>query len=218
MKIKTVTLDVRLSENTKRAIRWVLLPIAVLAGSMAVARAYTTTWIMSGQPVSSSNLKGNLDEIQTRLAGLEGAAPVVIQSAERTGVVAPNTTAWTTVPGLTIALHLTQASSVQMTGNGVQRTLDSNASTICGASYRYTVDGVGRGDAMYGQRINWSTGITVHSTWSIIDFVTLAAGDHTITLQVRLPAAGQGSCYICGEANGAPLSYDSCTLNVMAVP
>ena len=43
MQIKIATLDVRLSENTKRAIRWVLLPLAVLAGSMAVARAYTTT-------------------------------------------------------------------------------------------------------------------------------------------------------------------------------
>ena len=72
MQIKIVTLDVRLSENTKRAIRWVLLPVAVLAGSMAVARAYTTTWIATGQPMSATNLKGNLDEIQNRLAAVEG--------------------------------------------------------------------------------------------------------------------------------------------------
>jgi hypothetical protein len=81
MQIKIVTLDVRLSENTKRTIRWVLLPIAVLAGSMAVARAYNTTWIMSGQSVSAASLKGNLDEIQTRLAALENGTKGVVITA-----------------------------------------------------------------------------------------------------------------------------------------
>jgi C1q domain len=75
MKIKTVTLDVRLSESTKRAIRWGLLPLAVLAGSMAVAHAtYTTTWIATGQPVSANSLKTDLDDIQNRLIALEGQA------------------------------------------------------------------------------------------------------------------------------------------------
>jgi hypothetical protein len=44
--------------------------MAVLFGSL-IARAYDTSWIKAGQPVSSANLKSNLDEIQTRLLALE---------------------------------------------------------------------------------------------------------------------------------------------------
>jgi hypothetical protein len=53
--------DVRLSEDAKRAIRWVMLPLAVLAGSMSVARAYDTTWIASGALISATKLKADLD-------------------------------------------------------------------------------------------------------------------------------------------------------------
>jgi hypothetical protein len=74
MQIKVVTVDFRLSQNAKRAIRWGLLPLAVLIGSMALARAYDTSWIASGQQVSASKLKGDLDEVQTRLTALEQPA------------------------------------------------------------------------------------------------------------------------------------------------
>jgi hypothetical protein len=67
MQIKIVTLDVRLSSNTKRAIRWALLPVAVLAGSIAVASAYDTSWIAAGNKISAAALKGDLDAIQTQL-------------------------------------------------------------------------------------------------------------------------------------------------------
>jgi hypothetical protein len=83
MQIKIVTVDVRLSGNTKRAIRWVILPLVVLAGSMAVAHAYDTTWIASGQPVSATSLKADLDSIQTQLAALSDAGASV-QSAVAT--------------------------------------------------------------------------------------------------------------------------------------
>jgi len=80
MQIKIVTVDVRLSENTKRAVRWVALPLVVLAGSIAVAHAYDTTWIATGQPVSATSLKADLDSIQTQLAALSDAGASV-QSA-----------------------------------------------------------------------------------------------------------------------------------------
>jgi hypothetical protein len=49
---------------------------AVLFGSL-VARAYDTSWIGSGQPVSAAKLKADLDEAQTRIATLENAAPAL---------------------------------------------------------------------------------------------------------------------------------------------
>jgi hypothetical protein len=72
MQIKLVTVDFRLSENAKWAIRWALLPLGVLVGSMAVARAYDTAWIASGTTVSATKLKADLDEAQTRITALEG--------------------------------------------------------------------------------------------------------------------------------------------------
>jgi hypothetical protein len=79
MQIKIVTVDFRLSQNARAAIRWALLPLTVLLGSMAVARAYDTTWIASSSPVSAMKLKADLDEVQTRLAAVESGSkgPVI---------------------------------------------------------------------------------------------------------------------------------------------
>ena len=71
MQIKLYTVDFQLSPNAKRTIRYALLPLAVFAGAAGMARAYDTSWIQSGQPVSSSKLKSDLDEAQTRLTRLE---------------------------------------------------------------------------------------------------------------------------------------------------
>jgi hypothetical protein len=47
--------------------------LAVLLGSMAVARAFDTSWVATGLPVSAMKLKQNLDEAQTRIATLESS-------------------------------------------------------------------------------------------------------------------------------------------------
>ena len=47
-----------------------LAGIALLLGSVA-ARAYDTTWISSGEAISASKLKADLDEAQARLTALE---------------------------------------------------------------------------------------------------------------------------------------------------
>jgi hypothetical protein len=81
MQMKVVTLDVRLSENTKRAIRWVLLPVAVLLGTMAAARAlpYDTSWIMNGKPVSSMSMTTLVQAIQSDIQSLlNGSKGVVV--------------------------------------------------------------------------------------------------------------------------------------------
>jgi hypothetical protein len=65
MQVKVVTIDVRLSDNTKRAIRWLVLPVAILAGSVAVAHAFDTKWIQPMQPVSADLLRKDLEEIRT---------------------------------------------------------------------------------------------------------------------------------------------------------
>lgn len=47
------------------------LPIGVIAASAMTARAFDTNWIAANQPISAASLKGDLDEISTRLAALE---------------------------------------------------------------------------------------------------------------------------------------------------
>jgi hypothetical protein len=47
-----------------------LAGVSLLLGSV-IARAFDTNWISPNQTVSASKLKGDLDEIQTRLAALE---------------------------------------------------------------------------------------------------------------------------------------------------
>jgi hypothetical protein len=139
-------------------------------------------------------------------------------SAERTGEVPPNQTAWTTIPGLSLSFTLARASLVEMTGNGVQRTVDASASTSCQAGYRYVVDGTARGDPTWGERVHVSNGASsLHSTWSVVDAVALGPGPHTVALQTinRSPA---GNCHICADFDGTLAGYDSCRVNVTAIP
>jgi hypothetical protein len=49
------------------------VPVAVVAVAGMTAHALDTSWIATNQPVSSSKLKGNFDEIETRLAALEAS-------------------------------------------------------------------------------------------------------------------------------------------------
>jgi hypothetical protein len=145
-------------------------------------------------------------------------AGVIATEVERSGNVPPNTATWTTIPGLTTTFTLTHASLVQLTGNGVQRTIDQQATTICQVGYRYVVDGTARGDASFGQRIQISTGAdSWHAGWTITDAASLPAGQHTISIQAINPSP-QGSCYVCAEGGGAPAAYDTCTLQMVAVP
>ncbi len=64
-------IDLDITPRAKSAIRWILLPVAVLMGSAAIAHAFDMSWIASGQKVSSMKLKEVLSEVDTRLVALE---------------------------------------------------------------------------------------------------------------------------------------------------
>ena len=180
MQIKIVTLDVRLSENTKRAIRWVILPVAVLAGSMAVARAYDTSWIAPSQQVSASKLKADLDEVQSRLA--------TIYYAEATSAItAPTDSTWVNVPGLTASFTTTGSANAELYTLAWIAT--TSAASACGL--RFVLDGsvVGgpsgyEGDAIVNQPF------TAPSFVPITGFRRLAvnAGPHTASVQIQKEA------------------------------
>jgi hypothetical protein len=57
--------------NITRIFNWVILPGTLLMAAAMGAKAYDTSWIVTGQPVSSSKLKANFDELQSRLISLE---------------------------------------------------------------------------------------------------------------------------------------------------
>jgi formylglycine-generating enzyme required for sulfatase activity len=71
MKIK-ITIDAP-KGGLKRFALFVALPIAVVIAAAMVARGYDTSWIAANQPLTAAQLKANLDEVQARLAALEGA-------------------------------------------------------------------------------------------------------------------------------------------------
>jgi hypothetical protein len=70
-----IDIDLHVTPRTTRAIKWIALPFAVLAGSAAVAHAWTadTTWISPSKPVSAGSLKALFDEADARLKALETA-------------------------------------------------------------------------------------------------------------------------------------------------
>jgi hypothetical protein len=191
----------------KRAYLWAGATGAVIVGAGALVFAGVPHAFTSGETLTADNLNTSF-----------AAVTVVAASATATGVVAPNLPAWTPIPGMTVTFTLGAASLVQMSSSGVQRTTDTNAGTECHTGYRYVVDGTGRGDATYGQRIQVSFGNTNwHQGWSLTDAVMLDPGSHTIVVQAYHPSPN-GACYICGEADGTVAGYDSCAMNVIAVP
>jgi hypothetical protein len=94
MKI-TVEFDTTLSPRARQGIRWILLPLAVFAGTVTVAHAYDTSWVRSGQPVSSSQLLSNLNEIQERLVALEAVRTEWVQLSG-TCTILGQSSAWAT--------------------------------------------------------------------------------------------------------------------------
>lgn len=68
----SIHVDVRLnlSERQKRIVRAAVVSGAVLASlgiGLAVAAPIDTTWVVSGQPIPASSLKGNLDGLQQQI-------------------------------------------------------------------------------------------------------------------------------------------------------
>lgn len=61
-----------------RALTLVVTPVALVAAAALVARAYDTSWVASGQPISATSLKSNLDEIQARLGAIDGQLAMAV--------------------------------------------------------------------------------------------------------------------------------------------
>jgi hypothetical protein len=150
----------------------------------------------------------------TGAQGAAGSANVAFYSATNTGYVGP-AGSWTTVPGLTMDVTLTQAGTMQVTVGGNQRLAGSNSS--CQVGYRVQVDGVGRGDATWGTKLQDSISATdYHVIWTLVDSFPLAAGTHTISIGVDQPGFTTGvGCNICAEFDGTLAVYDGCTFNAL---
>jgi hypothetical protein len=192
--------------------------VEILVDGSALPRTKLGAVPYALEAARASSAGGALDTriaaVEQLASGLPARIGVLARSVERTGAVPPGA-GWTTIPGLTSTFTLTQPSLVQVTGNGMQRTINQGADTSCNVAYRYVVDGKAKGHSDWGQRIQVSNGaVSWHSIWSIIDSNTLGTGQHTIELQARSPAG----CYVCAELDGTLTSYVSCTMNVLAIP
>ncbi len=81
--MRLVVIDIHLTARTKRAIQWILVPLAAFGGTVAIAKAALnpapSAWAVSGRPVSAADLQQNLTDLDARLAKVEGqvAKPVV---------------------------------------------------------------------------------------------------------------------------------------------
>jgi hypothetical protein len=228
MEIRVYTIKLNPPRWLRNVIVYAVMPIGALVGATAVVRAaITLTPFTTGMPIKAAEVNTNfttlgdaVTALQAQVSGLPARVGVVARSVERTGSVAPNSQGWTQIPGLTTTFTLTQDSLVEMAGNGVQRTVNQNAATLCQVGYRYVVDGVPKGDALGGQRLHVSSGgVSWHSTWSIIDSHSLGPGQHTIALQANNSGYPSGSsCYVCAELDGGQVGYESCTMNIVAIP
>ncbi len=69
MRDREIVIRFRLPQLPRK--RWLVGAGALLLTIAVTAKAYDTTWIASAQPLSSTKLKADLDEIQTRLGVLE---------------------------------------------------------------------------------------------------------------------------------------------------
>jgi hypothetical protein len=73
------TIDIDITDRTKKAIKWMVLPFAVFAGTVAVAHATLTpdpnVWAVSKAPVLAANLRDNLNQLDGRLSAVEASKP-----------------------------------------------------------------------------------------------------------------------------------------------
>jgi formylglycine-generating enzyme required for sulfatase activity len=58
--------------GVRRLVLFLAFPLALIAAARTIARAYDTSWVLAGQPISATQLKQNLDEVQSRIVWLEG--------------------------------------------------------------------------------------------------------------------------------------------------
>ena len=108
-------------KSMSRSFLYIGLPIAVVAASAMIAGAYDTSWIASGQTLSATKLKGDLDEAQSRIVTLENALPTrgyqkMFSAANTAGSSSTSTTfadagfgtfSWTPPAVKTYLLHVT---------------------------------------------------------------------------------------------------------------
>jgi formylglycine-generating enzyme required for sulfatase activity len=59
----------------RRLFLFVAFPVSLVMAAGLAARAFDTTWVQDGRPVSATALKADLDEISNRLAALEATDP-----------------------------------------------------------------------------------------------------------------------------------------------
>jgi len=85
-----------LQRKFTQIVLYVGLPVALIMAAAMMAHAYDTTWIAAQQPISSSKLKANLDELQTRLAALEKQR-VYGATIGSTGTIVGQTSPWISV-------------------------------------------------------------------------------------------------------------------------
>ncbi|HEY4158691.1 MAG TPA: hypothetical protein VGM29_11365 [Polyangiaceae bacterium] len=75
MKIKIVVVDFELPTRAKKWILRLGIPVAVLLGSGAVARAVVPKTWAAGDPLTAADLNGNFNDLDARIAKLEAATP-----------------------------------------------------------------------------------------------------------------------------------------------
>ncbi|MFC1889292.1 hypothetical protein ACFL4G_06005 [Thermodesulfobacteriota bacterium] len=120
---------------------------------------------------------------------------------------------WVTLEGLEGYCPLQKDALVLLSATGTQFSWGSGTGEI---GYRFVIDGVGQGDATWGQRRNETEATNLEwETWSMSDYVYLSAGYHDIDVQVRSPN-NTAHTAVCGESNGSTPGYTDCNLQIEA--
>ncbi|MBI4568098.1 MAG: hypothetical protein HY719_06840 [Planctomycetes bacterium] len=181
------------------------------SGTLPVARlpadGYAATYVNTS---GDDSMTGNLTVSGTVVGGRTSQT----WSASRTGGTA--STSWTTIPGLSITFTLARSATVNMLASGEIRSYQDGS--YCHIALRFVVDGAGRGDPTHGQRIDVipATGIIWWQPFALSDYASLAAGSHTIEMQVRESGQAAPHCVVCSEGDGSTPGYTGGALTVSA--
>ena len=147
------------------------------------------------------------DRSHVAVAVYDPAASWTAESSGTSGILG-NSSAWTDIPGVSMTIPLTAPSFVQLSMQGSNYSgLISNTTVRSGhCAYRLVVDSTPLGDANHGQALAITDSIS--GWWQPVTIkwgAELAAGNHTVTAQVRNSSGYNGTC----EANQASLPYSA---------
>jgi hypothetical protein len=219
-----VGIDIRirldLSEMQKRMIRWAVVGGAVIGAlglGIAVAGGPLHSW-NPNDTLTAADLNGNFSNLQAEISNVvstlqapDGGSPGGLLAAEyyveeSADTITAGTATWVTLSGTSLSFTASAAGSMFVEANGTASGYNSSATSgVTRCSFRLVVDAAASGDATYGDiqvtPALASSGLAETVQWMITHRFLIAAGPHTLSVQMAKPDTAYSTNIQCETAN-----------------